>query len=83
MPRAPHTQQHGVNFSARAVLTKSLKRRHPASQASASDACLFYHVSRLGATMLLPIGRQPRMSNLSTVQRGSQTSASALSADSR
>ena len=43
-----------VSFSARAVLTKTLKRRFPAAPASASDAQLFYDVSRWGVVLLLP-----------------------------
>ena len=43
-----------VSFSARAVLTKALKKQFPESPASASDAQLFYMVSRVGVLMLLP-----------------------------
>lgn len=43
-----------VSFSGRAVLTKALKRRFPTARASASDAHLFYHVSRFGVLLLLP-----------------------------
>jgi len=43
-----------VAFSGRAVLTKSLKRRHAGSPAARSDACLFYHVARGGLLVLLP-----------------------------
>ena len=38
-----------VSFSGRAVLTKALQRDQPAATVSSSDACLFYHVSRIGA----------------------------------
>ena len=39
-----------VSFSARAVLTKALKKQFPESPASASDAQLFYMVSRASAS---------------------------------
>ena len=44
-----------IAFSGRAVLTKALKRAHPTARASGSDACLFYHVSRFGLCLLLPV----------------------------
>jgi drug/metabolite transporter (DMT)-like permease len=44
-----------VCFSGRAVATKALLRAHPRSALMHSDIALFYHVSRLGAILLLPI----------------------------
>lgn len=44
-----------IAFSGRAILTKILKRSHPTARASGSDACLFYHVSRFGLCLLLPV----------------------------
>ena len=44
-----------ISFSGRAVLTKALQRGYPAAEAASSDACLFYHVSRLGMWLLLPV----------------------------
>ena len=41
-----------ISFSARAIVTKALKRRYPT--AAGSDAILFYRVSTLGCLMLLP-----------------------------
>ena len=43
----PHALVSSVGqWIGRAVLTKSLKRRHAGSPAARSDACLFYHVAR-------------------------------------
>ena len=43
------------SFSGRAVLTKALRRYHPEARASRSDSVLFYHVSRLGFWLVLPV----------------------------
>lgn len=44
-----------VSFSARAVLTKSLKRDHASALVAGSDVALFYHVSRFGLCLLIPV----------------------------
>ena len=43
------------SFSARAVVTKQLRQAHPSCEAVRSDLVLFYHVSRIGMILLLPV----------------------------
>eukprot|EP00966_Prymnesium_polylepis_P044539 1032601-Prymnesium_polylepis.1 len=49
------TMASNLAFAGRAVLVKALKRDHPGSACALSDLQLFYHVSCLGALLLVPL----------------------------
>lgn len=49
------TMASNVAFAGRAVLVKALKRDYPGASCALSDVQLFYHVSRLGALLLIPL----------------------------
>lgn len=61
------TMASNVAFAGRAVLVKALKRDHPSSPAALSDLVLFYHVSRSGALLLLPLAAAEAYSRSSEI----------------
>lgn len=70
-----------VSFSGRAVLTKALKQRFPASAASSSDAQLFSQVSRWGVCLLLPFALLLEMSTLTHALAGGPNVAPMAASD--